>query len=41
MIGRHRWQLMHVKDDGSFWRRCRDCGKERLPPAIKQQYLGL
>jgi hypothetical protein len=31
LVGLHRWQLVHNKEEGFFWRRCRDCGKERWP----------
>jgi len=36
-VGFHRWQLIHV-DDGGFYRRCRDCRKVRLPPAVRQMH---
>jgi hypothetical protein len=34
LIGLHSWELVHIPDEGGFWRRCRICGKERVPRPI-------
>jgi uncharacterized OB-fold protein len=30
-LGYHRWQRVRA-EDGSFYRKCRDCGKDSFPP---------
>jgi hypothetical protein len=32
-FGFHRWQSIRA-DDGGFYRKCRDCGKVKLPSEI-------
>jgi hypothetical protein len=34
-FGFHRWQFVHVPD-GDNYKKCRDCGKEKVPPTIRQ-----
>jgi hypothetical protein len=38
-LGFHSWQRI-VTDDGGAYRRCKDCGKSRLPPDVGPPFLG-